>query len=304
MKCNICPRECLVDRDSGQLGACGVTNEIYVARISLHMWEEPCISGVEGSGAVFFVGCNLGCIYCQNYEISHGRSNNRSCTLLPGKKYTLDGLADSFVELQNMGANNINLVTPTHYSMQIIDAVKLARNRGLTIPIVYNCSGYEKVETLKLLKDVVDIYLTDFKYMNSEIAKRYSRAENYAEIAKFALDEMVKQKPQPEFDDRGIMTRGVIVRNLLLPGNVKKSKEVVKYVHETYGNRVYISIMNQYTPLSQVKEIEPLNRKVTKREYDRLVEYAMSMGIENAFIQEGDVASESFIPEFGFSEAD
>ena len=300
MKCNICPRECGADRENGQLGVCGVDNKIYVARVGLHMWEEPCISGDKGSGTVFFIGCPLGCIYCQNYEISN--KNNREATAwseyLLRKKKTVNELADSFIDLQNMGANNINLVTPTHYSEQIINAVEIARMKGLSLPIVYNCSGYEKVETLRRLAGIVDIYLTDFKYANNELAVKYSRAFNYVEVAKEALNEMVNQCPQFEFDEKGMMRKGVIVRNLLLPGNVKNSKEVAKYVYETYGDRVFLSLMNQYTPLEQAEGMEALNRKVTKREYDKLVDYVIELGAKNVFIQEGDVASESFIPDF------
>ena len=292
MNCHICPRECGADRENGQLGVCGATNKIYVARAALHMWEEPCISGKEGSGAVFFTGCPLGCLYCQNYEISRGRKDKG------GKELTTAELADTFVRLQNEGANNINLVTPTHYSYQIIEALNIARVKDLRIPIVYNCSGYEKKETLEALEGYVDIYLTDFKYMNRELASAYSRAENYVDVAKIAVDEMVRQCPNVIFNEKGIMQKGVIVRNLLLPGNVKNSKDVAKYIYDTYGDNVFLSIMNQYTPLEQVKEMNPLNRKVTKREYNRLIEYVLELGAKNVFIQEGDVAKESFIPDF------
>ena len=273
------------------------------------MWEEPCISGAEGSGAVFFTGCPLHCIYCQNYSIS---ANNLHHAF--GKKMTVSELSDTFLHLQNEGANNINLVTPTHYSYEIIKALDIAKINGLRIPVVYNCSGYEKVETLKALSSYVDIYLTDFKYMDERLAFALSKARNYPEIAKLALCEMVEQCGKSEFDDRGMMTKGVIVRNLLLPGHVNNSKEVVRYVAENYGNAVYISLMSQYTPLNHVAEyvknleergaldeadlIRPLLRKVTKREYERLIDFALSLSLENVFIQEGDVAKESFIPEF------
>ena len=299
MKCNICPRECGADRENGQLGVCGASNKIFIARAALHMWEEPCISGEEGSGAVFFTGCPLGCVYCQNYEIS--RENSKKCEGTTGKRGTevsVRELASIFIRLQDEKANNINLVTPTHYSYQIIEAITIARVNGLTIPIVYNCSGYEKKETLEALAGYVDVYLTDFKYMDERLAASYSKAADYAEVVKVALDEMVKQCGKPVFDDRGIMRKGVIVRNLLLPGNVKNSKEVADYVYNKYGNMVYLSIMNQYTPLKQVENMPPLNRKVTKREYNRLVDYVLSIGAENVFIQEGDVAKESFIPDF------
>ncbi len=309
MKCYICPRECGADRASNQAGVCGESNTIYVARKALHMWEEPCISGAEGSGAVFFTGCPLHCIYCQNYSIS---ANNLHHAF--GKKMTVSELSDTFLHLQNEGANNINLVTPTHYSYEIIKALDIAKINGLRIPVVYNCSGYEKVDTLKALSSYVDIYLTDFKYMDERLAFSLSKARNYPEIAKLALCEMVEQCGKSKFDDRGMMTKGVIVRNLLLPGHVNNSKEVVRYVAENYGDAVYISMMSQYTPLNHVAEyvknleergaldeadlIRPLLRKVTKREYERLIDFVLSLSLENVFIQEGDVAKESFIPEF------
>ena len=210
----------------------------------------------------------------------------------------MERLAEIFLELQDRGAENINLVTPTHYTPEIIRAVKNARTEGLRIPVVYNCGGYEKVETLATLDGIVDIYLTDFKYMESELAGRLSHAKDYPEAAKAALAEMVRQQGTPVFDSAGMMKRGVIVRHLLLPNHIKNAKAVVKYVHETYGNQVYLSLMNQYTPLPQVENLPELNRKVTKREYERLLDYALSLGVENAFIQEGETAKESFIPAF------
>lgn len=294
MKCYICPRECGADRENGQLGVCGVDNKIYVSRVGLHMWEEPCISGKSGSGTVFFAGCSLGCVYCQNYRISDVKMSDKR----GAKVFSIEELAKVFIALQNDGANNINLVTPTHYSYEIIEAVKIAGDEGLYLPIVYNCSGYEKAETLKALEGTVDIYLTDFKYMDDDLGKKYSHVSNYVEIAKKALDEMHRQISNCEFNEMGMMTKGIIVRNLLLPLNVKNSINVIRYVHETYGDDLYLSIMNQYTPMPQVEGIEPLNRKVTKREYNKLVSFMIEAGIENAFIQEGDVASESFIPQF------
>lgn len=288
--CTLCPRECNADRTNGKPGYCGVAGTgIIGARAALHMWEEPCISGEEGSGTVFFSGCPLRCVYCQNYDIAHAER---------GTEISVERLAEIFLELQEKKANNINLVTPTHYSIEAAQAVRIARGKGLAIPVVYNCSGYEKVETLKLLEGIVDIYLTDFKYMDKTIAKRYSHAENYPEIAKLALEEMVRQCGQPEFDERGMMTGGVIVRHLLLPGQIQNGKDVVKYLYETYGDSIFISLMNQYTPLSHVKAYPEINRKVTEEEYDELVDYAIDMGVENGFIQEGETAEESFIPEF------
>lgn len=289
--CNLCPKNCNADRKRGQKGACGVTGEgILCARAALHMWEEPCISGEKGSGAVFFSGCPLGCVYCQNYDISRGA----------GKEISVERLSEIFLELQEQGAVNINLVTPTHYTPEIIEALRLAKEKGLKLPIVYNCSGYERVETLQTLEGWIDVYLTDFKYMDSEIAARYSHAMDYPEVTKAALAEMVRQTGNASFDEEGIMTRGVILRHLLLPGHLQNAKEVVKYAYETYGAQVYLSLMNQYTPLSQVKDQPELNRSVTKREYDRLVEYALSIGVEQGFIQEGETAKESFIPAFDY----
>lgn len=289
-KCNLCPRECNIDRKSGQKGVCGVTGTgIVGARAALHMWEEPCISGETGSGTVFFSGCPLRCIYCQNYEIARAER---------GTEISVERLAEIFLELQVKNAANINLVTPTHYSLEIIEAVKIAREKGLKLPIVYNCSGYEKVETLKLLKGTVDVYLVDYKYEDPEMAKRYSNAPDYPSVVKLALAEMVHQCGKAEFDADGMMQKGVIVRNLLLPGYVENSKAVVQYVYETYGDKVFLSLMNQYTPLPHVAKWPELNQKVTEEEYEELVNYAIELGVENGFVQEGETAGESFIPEF------
>ena len=288
MKCSLCPRMCNVDREI-TTGYCGVKKTLRVARAALHFWEEPCISGEEGSGAVFFTGCNLRCVFCQNYQIARAEQ---------GKEITVERLSEIFLELQAQKANNINLVTATHYVPQVVAALKLAKEKGLHIPVVYNCGGYETVETLRLLEGFVDIYLPDFKYMEKERAKRYSRAEDYPEVAKMALTEMVRQQPAAKFDDRVIMTKGVIVRHLMLPGGIKDSKAVVNYLYETYGDQIYLSLMNQYTPLPHVAEYPEINRKVKKFEYDRLVDYAISLGVENGFIQEGETAEESFIPAF------
>lgn len=288
--CHICPRNCTGMNNADKIGVCGVPrNRIRIARAALHMWEEPCISGNAGSGAVFFSGCPLRCIYCQNYEIAGGKV---------GKEITMERLTDIFLELQEQGAANINLVTPTHYTPQIIPALERAKEQGLHLPIVYNCSGYEKLETLQKLNGLIDIYLTDFKYMDTEVAKRFSRAEDYPQVAQIALEEMVRQQGEPVFDAQGMMQQGVIVRHLLLPNHLKNGKEVVRYVYETYGNQVYLSLMNQYTPLPQVADIPELNRKVTKREYESLIDYAIYLGVENGFIQEGETAEESFIPSF------
>jgi len=287
--CVLCPRECHVDRTIGQKGYCKATDELVVARAALHMWEEPCISGEEGSGTVFFSGCALGCVYCQNSNIAKG---------MAGKTITIDRLADIFLELQSKKANNINLVTPSHYVPHIIEALNISRQNGLTVPIVYNCSGYEKVETLKLLEGYIDIYLPDFKYMSSEPAGKYSNCRNYFTVASGAIEEMVRQVKETKFDERGIMQKGVIVRHLTLPGYLEDSKRIIKYLYENYGDRIFISIMNQYTPIIKNEIYSELNRKITEEEYEELVEYAIGIGVENGFIQEGETALESFIPEF------
>lgn len=290
--CNLCPRNCMADRTEGKTGYCLSDNKIIAARAALHMWEEPCISGETGSGTVFFSGCSLRCVYCQNFEIAAARR---------GKEITVSELSDIFLDLQEKGAANINLVTPDHYVIEIVQAVLQARSRGLRLPVVYNCSGYEKKEIIEGLKGIVDIFLTDFKYMEKELAERYSHAPDYPETAKEALEAMVRTAGEPVFDDRGMMLKGVIVRHLLLPGHKKNAKAVIKYVYEKYGNRVYLSLMNQYTPFRRLKELpgcEELCRRVTRREYENVVDYALFLGVEKAFIQEGETASESFIPGF------
>ena len=294
-KCNLCPRNCNVDRGSGKTGYCGQTDKIYVARAALHMWEEPCISGKEGSGTVFFCGCNLRCIFCQNHKIALGK-DTKGVNL--GKEISILRLKEIFLELQNQGANNINLVTGSHYIPQIAEALRLAKQVGLHIPVVYNTGGYEKIETLRILDGLVDIYLPDMKYTSKELSKEYSNAEDYFEVAAMALDEMVRQVGEPEFDDRGYFKKGVIVRHLVLPGSTKDSKAVLEYLYHTYGDRIYISIMNQYTPMEQIKNHPLLRRKVTKREYQKVIDYALSLGWQNGFIQEGETAKDSFIPGF------
>ena len=294
-KCNLCPRNCNVDREEEKKGYCGQTNKIFVARAALHMWEEPCISGKEGSGAVFFCGCNLRCIFCQNHKIALGKEATGEAV---GKEISIERLKDIFLELQEKGANNINLVTGTHYIPQIAVALKLAKQNGLRIPVVYNTGGYEKVESLRCLEGLVDIYLPDMKYVSKKLSKEYSNAEDYFEVVKDAIEEMVRQVGEATFDERGYMKKGVIVRHLVLPGSTKDSRAVLDYLWDTYGNKIYISIMNQYTPMEQIKNHPLLSRKVTKREYAKVIDYALSLGWENAFIQEGETAKESFIPGF------
>lgn len=287
--CLLCPRKCGINRSTGQTGVCGVSSEIKVARAALHYWEEPCISGKRGSGAVFFSGCSLHCVFCQNREISDGKE---------GKVISKERLSDIFMELADKGANNINLVTPGQYIPDIVWAVNDAKSRGMKLPIIYNTSGYENVIELKLLEGIVDVYLPDFKYMDSTLSARYSRAKDYPSVAKQALSEMVRQQPDVVIDNAtGLIQKGVIVRQLLLPGHVNDAKAVLKYLYDTYHDHVYISMMSQFTPIA-LKDYPEINRTVTKREYERLVNYALEIGITNAFIQEGDVAKDSFIPAF------
>ncbi|SDH34907.1 putative pyruvate formate lyase activating enzyme [Pseudobutyrivibrio sp. 49] len=289
-KCTLCPRNCGVDRDEA-LGVCQVSSTVKVARAALHFWEEPCISGENGSGAVFFSGCPLHCVFCQNEEISHGKV---------GKEITTEELANIYLDLQRQGANNINLVTGTHYIPSIVESVKIARDKGLQIPIIYNTSGYETEESLKLLDGIVNAYLPDFKYWDDVLASQYSHAKDYPDVVKSAIVEMVRQVGEPKFNEDGFIQSGVIVRQLLLPGHTKDSKAILKYLYETYGNRIYVSLMSQYTPMPHIAEKYPeLNRRVTKREYEAVVDYALNLGIENAFIQDRKVAKESFIPKFG-----
>ena len=287
--CLLCPRKCGINRRTGQTGVCGVSSEIKVARAALHYWEEPCISGKRGSGAVFFSGCSLHCVFCQNREISDGKA---------GKLISKERLSDIFMELADKGANNINLVTPGQYIPDIVWAVNDAKSRGMKLPIIYNTSGYENVTELKLLEGIVDVYLPDFKYMDSTLSARYSRAKDYPSVAKQALSEMVRQQPDVVIDDStGLIQKGVIVRQLLLPGHVNDAKAVLKYLYDTYHDHVYISMMSQFTPIA-LEDYPEINRTVTRREYERLVDYALEIGITNAFIQEGDVAKDSFIPAF------
>ncbi len=278
---------CEKKQDDG-IGICGVSHKLKIARAALHMWEEPCISGERGSGAVFFSGCSLHCVFCQNRKISGGN----------GKELIDEELVAIFLRLQEEHAANINLVTPTQYVPTIAWALREAKTRGLTIPVVYNTSGYETVETLRQLDGLVDIYLPDFKYMDESLAATYSKAKNYPQVAKEAIAEMVRQVGEAAFSEEGYMTKGIIVRHLCLPGEIEDSKRVLRYLYETYGNSIYYSIMNQYTPPKEPLAWQNLNRKLTEEEYDEVVDYAIELGVENGFIQEGDTAEESFIPEF------
>lgn len=290
--CTLCPRECHANRLIGNPGVCGQTAELMAARAALHFWEEPCISGTQGSGTVFFSGCNLGCIFCQNHDIALGER---------GKNISLDRLSDIFLELQEAGAHNINLVTPSHFIPQICYALEKAKTTGLSIPIVYNTGSYEKVSSLRMLEGLIDIYLPDLKYFSSELSSAFSHAPDYFERATCTIAEMFRQVGLPRFDaESGLMQKGIIVRHLLLPGQTKDSKKILRYLHETYGNNIYVSIMNQYTPLPHVAQIPEINRKVTDAEYRRILRFADAIGIEQGFFQEGDAADESFIPPFNY----
>ena len=270
--CKLCPRNCGINRLKDKTGYCGAGKNIRVARAALHYWEEPCISGNIGSGTVFFSYCTLKCVFCQNYNISQ-------CSF--GKEITIDRLAEIFLELQGKGALNINLVTPTHYVPQIIEALKIAKEKGLNLPIIYNSSGYENIETIKLLKGYIDVYLPDMKYFNSKYSMKYSKAKDYFLYAKEAIEEMVNQVGEVKFDKSGIIKKGVIIRHLMLPGLLFDSKKIIDYIHNTYGNKVYISIMNQYTPLEHVKIYPELDKPLNQKHYEALIDYALSIGLEN-----------------------
>lgn len=302
--CRLCPRECAVDRNHGKYGYCGQTAQVKVARAALHFWEEPCISGEKGSGTVFFSGCPLRCIYCQNRDIALGRA---------GKDISVDRLAEIFLQLQEKKANNINLVTPTHFVVQIVQALVKAKKQGLHLPVVYNTSAYEKTETIRMLDGLVDVYLPDLKYADNKLAARYSNAPDYFETASLAIKEMVRQVGKPVFvpeegkkckdnsldiSEQYLIKKGVIVRHLVLPEALDNSKSVIRYLYETYGNDIYMSIMNQYTPIREFEDFKELNRQITEEEYEEILDYAIELGVENAFIQEGETARESFIPAF------
>ena len=285
--CNLCPRNCNINREK-EHGYCHANNKLKIARAALHYYEEPCISGTNGSGAIFFTYCNLKCIFCQNYEIS---------TKNIGKEISIEKLSDICLNLQKEGANNINLVTPTHYIPLIKEALIKAKNKGLTIPIIYNTSGYEKVSSLKLLEGLIDIYIPDLKYKSEILGKKYSNAPDYFNITTKAIKEMYRQVGKPKFSKEGIMQKGLIIRHLAIPENEKDSKEILSYLYNTYKNNIYISLMNQYTPIRKTKYNE-LNRKLSKKEYYNLIDYAISLGIENCFVQEEGTQKKSFIPDF------
>lgn len=290
--CMLCPRNCKVNRHKS-VGFCGASDKVKLAYYSLHQWEEPVISGENGSGTVFFSNCNLRCLFCQNKKISTDRNSY-------GKEISNDRLKEIFLKLQDLGAHNINLVTPTHYVPQIIDVLKEVKNKNLKIPVVYNTSSYENVSTIESLKGLIDIYLADLKYFDDELGSKYSKCNDYFKYASLAIGEMYKQTGKFQIKDN-LLASGLVVRVLVLPGHVDDSKKIIKYLYDTYKDNIIISIMNQYTPVCKIDDFPNLNRKLTDEEYDEVIDYACSLGIENAFVQEGETQSESFIPDFDSS---
>lgn len=293
--CRLCPRACGRNRAAGERGVCGETDVIRLARAALHFWEEPCISGTKGSGAVFFTGCQLRCVYCQNLPVARGNA---------GREITVSRLADIFFELEEQGANNINLVTPDHFIPQIAQAIRMARQRGFSLPFVYNTGSYVNAEALRMLDGLIDIYLPDLKYLDAAHAEEYSGAPDYPRTAKAALQEMFRQVGAVRFaqvdgEEEPMLRHGMVVRHLLLPGALADAKRIVAYLYDTYGDNIYISLMSQYTPGKAV-ENPVLHRRVRRKDYDALVDEAIRLGVEHAFIQEGSAADESFIPAFDY----
>lgn len=287
--CNICPHKCGVNRLEGKRGRCKATDKVKIALVSLHNFEEPCISGENGSGTVFFSNCNLSCVYCQNYEISQ---------LGNGKEVTIQELADIFIKQQENNAENINLVTPTMYIYHIKEAIKIAKENGLKIPIVYNSNGYENVEALKELRGYIDIYLPDLKYYNNEIAYKYSNIKYYFENAVNAIKEMYNQVGPPVLDENGMMKKGLMIRHLILPNNLQNSKDVLKWINENIDSKVFVSVMAQYFPTHKAKEFPEISRKLTEEEYSEMEEYLYTLNLDNGYIQELGTHEEEYVPNF------
>ena len=288
-KCELCPFKCKVNRLEGKIGRCRSTDKLKIALYSLHYYEEPCISGTDGSGTVFFSNCNLRCIYCQNYKISQ-----------EGKGYeiSIEELADIFLKQQDAGANNINLVTPTMYVYHIIEAIKIAKNKGLKLPIVYNTNGYENVETIQELKGYVDVYLPDLKYYYDDLAIKYSGAKDYFKIATAAILEMIKQVGEPELDENGLIKKGTIIRHLVLPGHIQNSKHILKWLKDNVDKKAYISVMAQYFPTYKAKEDKYLNRKLTNKEYNEIENYLYTLNLQNGYVQDLGKHEEEYVPDF------
>ena len=288
-KCEICPHNCKVNRLEGKVGRCKATDKVKIALASVHNFEEPCISGTNGSGTVFFSNCNLKCVFCQNYKISQQGL---------GREISIEELADIFIEQQNKKVENINLVTPTMYIYHIIEAIKIARKKGLNIPIVYNTNGYENVETIKKLNGYIDIYLPDLKYYDNDLAFKYSGIKNYFENATEAIKEMYNQVGAPVLDENGIMKKGVIIRHLVLPNNLQNSKDVLKWINDNIDNKVFVSVMAQYFPTHRAKDFPELNRKLTKEEYEEIENFLYSLNLDNGYIQELREHEEEYVPDF------
>jgi len=291
-KCNLCPRKCSINRLDGELGFCNASMDVKIAKVSLYYWEEPCISGTSGSGSVFFSYCNLSCVFCQNYKISHEGF---------GKIVSINRLSEIFIEHQTRGALNINLVTPTHYVPQIIEALKLAKNKGLNIPVLYNSNGYESIDTIKSLRGFIDVYLPDLKYYNDKYAIKYSNAPNYFNTACEVITEMISQVGATKFDHDGIIQSGVIIRHLMLPGLLFDSKKVIDFIYTAFNDDVYISLMNQYIPMNDASTYPEINKILNPNHYDALINYCLTLGITNCFIQDSGTSSRIFVPNFDLS---
>ena len=291
-KCNLCPRKCFVNRLQGELGFCRASNDVKIAKVTLHHWEEPCVSGASGSGTVFFSNCNLKCVFCQNHKISHERT---------GKMISINRLSEIFLEQQERGAHNINLVTPTHYVPQIIEALILAKNMGLNIPILYNSNGYENLDTIKALRGFIDVYLPDLKYYKDKYALKYSKAPDYFNVASKAITEMFSQVGDAKFNNDGVIQKGVIIRHLMLPGLLFDSKRILDFIYTTFNDSVYISLMNQYTPMHDAFKFPEINKALNPNHYNTLIGYCLNLGITNCFIQESGTSSKVFVPDFDLS---
>lgn len=300
-ECKLCNRNCKVNRNNDETGFCKASNKIKLAKAFLHLWEEPPISQGNGSGTVFFSHCNFNCVFCQNYDISQGITeiqNPNSKTSVIGIDVSIERLSEIFLELQEKGANNINLVTPTHYVPQIIEALKISKKNNLNIPILYNTNGYDSIETLKALNGYIDVYLPDFKYFNDKYALKYSKVSNYASNTIKVIDEMVNQVGTPKFDSEGRIIKGVIVRHLMLPGLLFDSKKIVDLLYNRYGNNIYISLMNQYVPMFNACNYPEINKRLNPKHYDSLINYALELGVTNGFIQDEGSNTTDFIPSF------
>lgn len=310
-ECTLCNRNCKVNRNNEQLGFCRASDKVRIARAALHFGEEPPISQGNGSGTVFFSHCNFNCVFCQNHDISQGNiknvisnphniiiQNSETQRKVTGMDVSIQRLSEIFLELQDKGANNINLVTPTHYVPQIIEALKIAKKNHLTIPILYNTNGYDSIETIKALDAYIDVYLPDFKYFNDKYAVKYSKVNNYASNVMNVITEMFNQVGKPKFDSKGNIIKGVIIRHLMIPGLLFDSKKVIDYIYNKYGDNVYISLMNQYVPMFKAFDYPEINKSLNPKHYESLINYALDLGVENGFIQDSGTDSVAYVPNF------